>query len=59
MQTLRDGEYCYARIAHIEDYQLMGWVVVADLGPTHGAWSVLAVWLCECRPAKLPVEQVI
>jgi hypothetical protein len=54
MQTLRDGEYCYARIARIEDYQLMGWVVVAELGPTHGAWSVLAVWLCECRPAKLP-----
>jgi hypothetical protein len=54
MQMPRNADYCYARLVRIEDYLSMGWVVVAELGPTHGTWSALAVWLCECRPAKLP-----
>jgi len=59
MRMPRDADYCYARIVRAEDYLRMGWLFVADLGPTHGAWSVLAVWLCECRSAQLPLEPVI
>lgn len=56
MQTLRDGRYCYARWDRLADYLALGWVIVAELGPTHGCYSVLAVWLCECRPARRPQE---
>ena len=54
MQMPRNADYCYARKARLRDYVDMGWLVVGELGPVHGFWSVLAVWLCECRPAKLP-----
>jgi len=54
MKLPRDADYCYARIARVEDYLRMGWMIVGELGPTHGVWSVLAIWLCECRPAALP-----
>lgn len=54
MQMPRDADYCYARIARAEDYLRMGWLIVDELGPTHGCYSALAVWLCECRPAALP-----
>jgi hypothetical protein len=54
MQMPRDACYCYALKSQARDYLELGWLFVADLGPTHGTWSVLAVWLCECRPAILP-----
>jgi len=33
----------------LEDFLLLGWMVVADLGPTHGEWSCLCEWRCDCR----------
>ena len=54
MQMPRNADYCYARWARLGDYLAMGWLPISGLGPTHGEWSVLAVWLCECRPARLP-----
>jgi hypothetical protein len=54
MQLPRNAEYCYARKERAGDYLAMGWVIVDELGPTHGVWSVLAIWLCGCRPARLP-----
>ena len=54
MQMPRNADYCYARFERLQDYLALGWMPVAELGPVHGFWSVLAVWLCECRSAKLP-----
>jgi hypothetical protein len=34
-----------------EDYERLGWMVVADLGPVHGEWSVLAEFICSCGRA--------
>jgi len=56
MRLPRDADYCYALKSRARDYLDLGWLFVADLGPTHGAWSVLAIWLCECRPATIPKE---
>jgi hypothetical protein len=33
----------------LPDYLALGWLPVADLGPTHGEWSTLCEWLCACR----------
>jgi hypothetical protein len=49
----REGTYRYARISQAEDWLRLGWVVVADLGPAHGQWSVLAYWPCDCK-ARVP-----
>jgi hypothetical protein len=33
----------------VDDYQLLGWMMVDDLGGTpHGQWQVLMEWLCDC-----------
>jgi hypothetical protein len=50
MQMPRNAEYCYAVKGRLRDYLDLGWLLLTDLGE----WSVLAVWLCECRPAVLP-----
>lgn len=47
----RTGLFRYVRIPDIEDMHKHGWMVVADLGPTHGLWSVL-MWHCECGEAR-------
>lgn len=44
---IRTGLFRFVRIASVPDYHTRGWMVVGDLGPTHGAWSVL-MWHCEC-----------
>jgi hypothetical protein len=31
------------------------WAVIADLGPTHGAYSVLMQWCGEGEPSALPM----
>lgn len=36
--------YRYVRHRDIFDYEANGWRVSADLGPTHGQWSVLMIW---------------
>lgn len=41
----------------LEDYLRLGWLPAADLGPTHGEWSTLCEWLCQCEqvtPLRLP-----
>ena len=54
MQTPHNADYCYALLDDIDDYLALGWLVVAELGPVHGQYSALAVWLCQCQPAVLP-----
>jgi hypothetical protein len=34
----------YVRKTDVIAYELAGWVFAADLGPTHGVWSVLMEW---------------
>jgi hypothetical protein len=38
----------YVRHERILDYLNLGWMVVADLGPTHGEWSVFMEFRCVC-----------
>ncbi len=47
----RTGLFRYVRHDQIEAFHRLGWMVSADLGPTHGAWSVL-MWRCECGAVK-------
>ena len=44
---IRTGLFRYVR--HQDAYAFMqrGWMIVGDLGPTHGQWAVL-MWHCEC-----------
>ena len=44
---IRVGLFRFVRHAAIESLHRRGWMIVDDLGPTHGAWSVL-MWHCEC-----------
>lgn len=38
--------YC---VRHRLDAALqMGWIVAADLGPTHGTYACLVEWICDC-----------
>lgn len=43
----RTGLFRFVRHGEVEAYHRRGWMVVADLGATHGVWSVLC-WHCEC-----------
>jgi hypothetical protein len=36
----------------VEDYLRLGWMFVATLGPTHGEWSILMGWPCQCEMAE-------
>ena len=44
---IRTGLFCFVRHPDVYGYMSRGWMIVRDLGPTHGAWSVL-MWHCEC-----------
>jgi hypothetical protein len=45
----------YVRHENIADYEGLGWLVVAELHPPHGQYSVLMQWLCDCPvPATWP-----
>lgn len=44
---VRTGIFRYVGYAVIEEYHQRGWMVVADVGPVHGHYSVL-MWRCEC-----------
>lgn len=44
---IRTGIFKYVRWAAIDAHHRAGWMVVGDLGPTHGTWSVL-MWRCGC-----------
>lgn len=43
----RTGLFRYVRLSDVEAFHRRGWMCVADLGPTHGRWSVL-MWRCDC-----------
>lgn len=46
-------EFCaFVHHPYVPDWLRLGWMVVADLGPTHGEWSLLMAWICECRCVK-------
>ena len=36
--------YRYVLHADVPAYEAAGWVFAAELGPTHGLWSVLMQW---------------
>jgi hypothetical protein len=40
----------YVLHSDIAAYEARGWVYAADLGPTHGRWSVLMRWAGEGDP---------
>jgi hypothetical protein len=50
----RNADYCYALLDLAPDYLALGWLIVDELGPVHGCYSALAVWLCECRSPVFP-----
>lgn len=50
-QKVRTGLFRYVRHERIWDMMREGWMVVADLGATHGQWSVL-MWRCDCPGAE-------
>lgn len=51
MSEIRTGLFRYVRHESVEAYHREGWMVVADLGPTHGRWSCL-MWHCDCGVAR-------
>lgn len=44
---IREGLFRYVRWPAVDACHARGWMVVGDLGPTHGLWSVL-MWHCDC-----------
>lgn len=48
---IRTGLFRYVAWHRIDEFHRLGWMVVTDLGLTHGQWSVL-MWRCgeECPP---------
>ena len=43
----------YARHADVPNLEACGWLVASDLGPVHGAYSVLMRWYGEGAPSAL------
>jgi hypothetical protein len=50
---IRAGLFRYIRRADLSDALRAGWLVVADLGPVHGEYSVLCEWLCDCAAGNI------
>lgn len=52
---IRTGIFRYVRLRDVADRMEQGWRYAADLGETHGRWSVL-LWWCsgECSGAEVP-----
>jgi hypothetical protein len=46
-----DRIFRYVLHERVRDYERLGWMVVAELGPVHGEWSVLAEFICSCGRA--------
>ena len=47
---MKNRLFHYVPWLRLNDWLQLGWLPVADLGPTHGEWSVLCEWLCNCPP---------
>jgi hypothetical protein len=43
----RTGLFRYVTYDRLAEFLSRGWLPVADLGPVHGHWSILA-WHCQC-----------
>lgn len=41
----------YVQHWQVGSHLRIGWMVLADLGPTHGEFSVLMGWPCNCKMA--------
>lgn len=48
--------YRYIPIEAASDWLEVGWLIVADLGPYHGQFSLLGEWKCKC-PVVEPGEK--
>lgn len=44
----------YIPHSRLQDWLMLGWIVIADLGPVHGQYSVMGEWLCGCK-VRVPV----
>lgn len=44
---IRTGLFRYVKHGDVDRFHRAGWMVVGDLGATHGLWSVL-MWRCDC-----------
>jgi hypothetical protein len=53
MRLPPDAIFRYVPIDLLREYVEIGWLPVADLGPPHSHYSLLAAWLCKC-PASVP-----
>lgn len=49
--SVRTGLFHYVPYRRLQDFLACGWMVVADLGPIHGQYSVLC-WRCDCGEVK-------
>lgn len=47
---IRTGTFRYVAYDQLDEFHRRGWMAVADLGLTHGQWSVLC-WRCDCPEA--------
>ena len=47
----------YVRHADVSKYAAEGWTYAADLGPTHGLWSVLMQWSRSGSPPGEETDQ--
>jgi hypothetical protein len=45
--------YHFVAYNRIDDFERLGWYVVAGLPASHGNWSVLMLWPCNC-PLAVP-----
>lgn len=43
---MKTGVFRYIRLPQMLFRLAQGWKIAADLGPTHGEWSVLMWWCC-------------
>jgi hypothetical protein len=53
MSDVRTGLFRYLPYARLDAFLSRGWMPVADLGQTHGQWSVLG-WRCDCPEEPWP-----
>ena len=45
--AIRTGLFRYVLHSKVDQFLRCGWMVIADLGETHGVYSVL-MWRCDC-----------
>lgn len=48
---IRTGLFRYVGWGAVSAHLARGWMAAADLGPSHGQWSLL-MWHCECGEVR-------